>query len=60
MRDLMRDSMSDWTTVAYLEVTSVSTDEQQLFSAVDALLEQVAQDDLPPLMNERGCARRPG
>ncbi|MFD5898584.1 telomere-associated protein Tap [Streptomyces sp. NPDC060366] len=30
-----------------LEVASVSTDEQALFSAVDALLEQVAQDDLP-------------
>jgi DNA-binding transcriptional regulator YiaG len=29
-----------------LEVTSVST-ENELFSAVDALLEQVAQDDLP-------------
>lgn len=26
----------------------MSTDEQRLFSAVDALLEQVAQDDLPP------------
>ncbi len=31
---------------ALLEVTSVST-ENELFSAVDALLEQVAQDDLP-------------
>ncbi|MFE3995191.1 telomere-associated protein Tap [Streptomyces goshikiensis] len=30
-----------------LEVTSVSTDENALFGAVDALLEQVAQDDLP-------------
>ncbi|MFF8556601.1 telomere-associated protein Tap [Streptomyces sp. NPDC015501] len=30
-----------------LEVTSVSTDENALFDAVDALLEQVAQGDLP-------------
>ncbi|NEA77449.1 helix-turn-helix transcriptional regulator, partial [Streptomyces sp. SID13588] len=30
-----------------LEVTSVSTDENELFGAVDALLEQVAQDELP-------------
>jgi DNA-binding transcriptional regulator YiaG len=30
-----------------VEVTSVSADENELFSAVDALLEQVAQDDLP-------------
>ncbi|MFE4258262.1 telomere-associated protein Tap [Streptomyces sp. NPDC056883] len=30
-----------------VEVTPVSTDENELFSAVDALLEQVAQDVLP-------------
>uniref|UniRef100_UPI002F913449 telomere-associated protein Tap n=1 Tax=Streptomyces sp. NBC_01001 TaxID=2903713 RepID=UPI002F913449 len=31
-----------------MEVICVSNDEQALFSAIDALLEQVAQDPLPP------------
>jgi hypothetical protein len=43
-----------------VEVTSVSADENELFSAVDALLEQVAQDDLPGPDEASGCARRPG
>ncbi|GGY79103.1 transcriptional regulator [Streptomyces omiyaensis] len=45
MRDWVRESMRD-RICCLLEVTSVST-ENELFSAVDALLEQVAQDDLP-------------
>jgi DNA-binding XRE family transcriptional regulator len=45
MSDWMSEIMCD-RVCCLLEVTSVST-ENELFSAVDALLEQVAQDDLP-------------
>ena len=52
-RDGMRDSMSESPVGCGREVVSAVPGENELFSAVDALLEQVPADELPPPAERR-------